>query len=47
MIDSRFVEFAINHDSISTFALAAVTALTIRLTEHAGLSAIFFGGLAD
>src|SRR5258705_13306070 len=48
VLDSTaLVSFLLSPRGFLALALAAVTALTIRLTEHAGLSAIFFGGLYD
>jgi glycerophosphoryl diester phosphodiesterase len=48
VLDSTaLVSFLLSLRGFLALALAAITALTIRLTEHAGLSAIFFGGLYD
>src|SRR6266576_7113250 len=48
VLDSTaLVSFLLSPRGFLALALAAVTVLTIRLTEHAGLSAIFFGGLDD
>src|SRR5262245_58593787 len=38
------VSFLLSPRGIFAFLLAATTVLTLRLVEHAGLSAIFFGG---
>jgi glycerophosphoryl diester phosphodiesterase len=48
VLDSTaLVSFLLSPRGFLALALATITALTIRLTEHAGLSAIFFGGLYD
>jgi glycerophosphoryl diester phosphodiesterase len=46
VLDSTaIVSFVLSPRGFIAVVLAAVTALSIRLLEHAGLSAIFFGGL--
>jgi len=46
VLDSTaIVSFLLSPRGFVALTLAAVAALTIRLTEHAGLSAIFFGAL--
>jgi glycerophosphoryl diester phosphodiesterase len=48
VLDSTaIVSFLLSPRGFIALILAAVTALSIRLTEHAGLSAIFFGGFDD
>jgi glycerophosphoryl diester phosphodiesterase len=48
VLDSTaLISFALSLRGFVALALAAITALTIRLVEHAGLSAIFFGAFDD
>src|SRR5262245_45742828 len=46
VLDSTaLVSFLLSPRGLLALVFAATTVLTIRLVEHAGLSAIFFGGL--
>jgi glycerophosphoryl diester phosphodiesterase len=48
VLDSTaLVAFVLSPRGLAAVGLAAVTALTIRLVEHAGLSAVFFGAFDD
>lgn len=48
VLDSTaIISFLVSPRGLLAVAFAAITALTIRLLEHAGLSVIFFGALHD